>query len=599
MSSPLTAGFCREMYNSADTPEGNPILQVLSIKRIQAANSNTDRFRVILSDGQYFVQSMLATQLNNLVEDESLKKNVVIKLTQFVTNTVQNKKLIIILGLEVQPWQGDKIGSPVSIESAGPPAQTSAAAAPPAPAAANRGGASNSRPQPAGGARRGGAGKADMGPIFPIEGLSPYQNKWTIKARVTQKSDIKHWSTQRGEGKLFSVNLMDETGEIRATGFNDAVDNFYNVLEEGKVYFISRARINIAKKQFSNLNNEYEIMLESNSEIEPCDDDSVPQVKYNFKPLANLDDVPKDGIVDVIGVVKEVHDLGSVTSKATQKPFAKRDIMIVDQSGQSVRLTLWGRTAENFSASDEPVIAFKGVKVGDFGGRSLSMFSSATMSVNPDIGEAHALRGWYDAEGRNKSFNTFSNASVNGGAMGAVKPSEIKTIGEAKDQGLGMSDKVDYFTTTATIMFIKQETFSYPACANPDQSCNKKVIDEGTGWRCEKCDRSWPAPIHRYILQMNVMDHTSSFWVTAFNEVAEQLLGISANDLMRFKEEGDPQFEKYMAKAQGKTWTFQMMAKQDSFNDQVRVRYQCRRAAPIDFVADNADLIAKIKTMAV
>lgn len=45
MSSPLTAGFCREMYNSADTPEGNPILQVLSIKRIQAANSNTDRFR--------------------------------------------------------------------------------------------------------------------------------------------------------------------------------------------------------------------------------------------------------------------------------------------------------------------------------------------------------------------------------------------------------------------------------------------------------------------------------------------------------------------------------------------------------------------------
>ncbi|KLT46222.1 replication factor-a protein [Cutaneotrichosporon oleaginosum] len=544
---------------------------------------------------------MLGTQLNNLIEDESIKKNSLIKLTQFVINTVQNKKLLIILGLEVQPWQGDRIGSPVNVESAArdvkPAVPASTVAAPP-PAAANRGGASNTRVQPAGGARRGGSGKGDMGPIFPIQGLSPYQNKWTIKARVTQKSDIKHWSTQRGEGKLFSVNLMDETGEIRATGFNDTVDLFYNILEEGKVYFISRARINIAKKQFSNLDNEYEIMLESNSEIEPCDDDSVPQVKYNFKPLANLDEVAKDGIVDVIGVVKEVHDLGSVTSKATQKPFSKRDIMLVDQSGQSVRLTLWGKTAENFSATDEPVIAFKGVKVGDFGGRSLSMFSSATMSVNPDISEAHALRGWYDAEGRSKSFNTFSNASVNG-AMGTIKPSELKTIGEAKDQGLGMSDKVDYFTTTATIMFIKQETFSYPACANPDQSCNKKVIDEGAGWRCEKCDRSWPAPIHRYILQMNIMDHTSAFWVTAFNEVAEQLLGISANDLMRFKEEGDPQFEKYISKAQGKTWTFQMMAKQDTFNDQVRVRYQCRRAGPVDFVADNADLITKIKAMAV
>jgi replication factor A1 len=68
--------------------------------------------------------------------------------------------------------------------------------------------------------------------------------------------------------------------------------------------------------------------------------------------------------------------------------------MLVDQSGQSVRLTLWGKQAENFSDESQPVVAFKGVKVGDFGGRSLSMFSSATMSVNPDIPEAHGLRGW-------------------------------------------------------------------------------------------------------------------------------------------------------------------------------------------------------------
>lgn len=109
----------------------------------------------------------------------------------------------------------------------------------------------------------------DVGPVFPIEGLSPYQNKWTIKARVTNRSEIKHWSNQRGEGKLFSVTLMDETGEIRATGFNDAVDNFYNVLEEGKVFYISRARINIAKKQFSSVNNEYEITFEKDTEITP------------------------------------------------------------------------------------------------------------------------------------------------------------------------------------------------------------------------------------------------------------------------------------------------------------------------------------------
>ena len=47
---------------------------------------------VILSDGEYFIQSMLATQLNHLVENDELEKNTVIKLTSFVINTVQNRK---------------------------------------------------------------------------------------------------------------------------------------------------------------------------------------------------------------------------------------------------------------------------------------------------------------------------------------------------------------------------------------------------------------------------------------------------------------------------------------------------------------------------
>lgn len=138
---------------------------------------------------------------------------------------------------------------------------------------AGGGGAGNARGGNNAGAaagRGGGAGASSSGqqhPIYPIEGLSPYQNKWTIKARITNKSDIRHWSNQKGEGKLFSCTLLDDTGEIKMTGFNDAVDNFYNVLQEGKVYFISKARVGIAKKQFSNVNNEYEITLETQSEI--------------------------------------------------------------------------------------------------------------------------------------------------------------------------------------------------------------------------------------------------------------------------------------------------------------------------------------------
>ncbi|RSH89319.1 Replication factor A protein 1 [Saitozyma podzolica] len=600
MASPLSVGFCEKVFHADETPEGEqPVLQILNVKKINAPGaSGADRYRIILSDGQYFIQSMLATQLNDKVENKELDKHVVVKLTHFVLNAVQGRKLIIILDLNVQPWNGEKIGDPKNVEqhSTAPPAAAAAAAPAPAAPASRTTGAAPART--GSNNRSAGPGKDGMGPLYPIEGLSPYQNKWTIKARVTQKSDIKHWSNQRGEGKLFSVTFMDETGEIRATGFNDAVDRFYELLQEGKVYFVSRARVNIAKKQFSNVNNEYEIMFENSTEIDPCDDDSVPQVKYNFKGIGELGDCQKDELCDVIGVVKEVHELGSVTSKATNKPFAKRDIQLVDQSGQSVRLTLWGKQAETFNHEDQPVIAFKGVKVGDFGGRSLSMFSSATMSVNPDIAEAHALRGWYDAEGQNKQFQAYTNSMATRSDNAAPRPSELKTIGQAKDEQLGMGEKTDYFTTQATIAFIKNETFSYPACANPE-GCNKKVLDNGDGWLCEKCDRKWDSPIHRYILSLNVLDHTSSFWITAFNEVAEQIMGVSANELMRLKEEGnDPEFSKYFQSAAAKTWTFQMMAKQDSYNDQVRVRYQCRRAGPPDYPNDSAYLAQMISQMA-
>ena len=36
-----------------------------------------------------------------------------------------------------------------------------------------------------------------------------------------------------------------------------------------QVFFISRARVSIAKKQFNNVNNEYEIMFGNDTEIDP------------------------------------------------------------------------------------------------------------------------------------------------------------------------------------------------------------------------------------------------------------------------------------------------------------------------------------------
>ena len=104
--------------------------------------------------------------------------------------------------------------------------------------------------------------------IHAIEGLSPYGNSWTIKARCTNKSDMRTWSNTRGDGKLFNVTLMDETGEIRGTAFNQVAEDLYPKFEEGKVYFVSKARVNLAKKMFSSVANDYELSFERQTEVE-------------------------------------------------------------------------------------------------------------------------------------------------------------------------------------------------------------------------------------------------------------------------------------------------------------------------------------------
>lgn len=405
--------------------------------------------------------------------------------------------------------------------------------------------------------------------IYPIEALSPYAHKWTIKARVTNKSEVKTWHKQSGEGKLFSVNLLDESGEIKATAFNDQCDLLYDVFQEGAVYYISSpCRVNMAKKQFSNLPNDYELTFERDTLVEKADDqENVPQVRFNFTTIGDLQSVEKDTTIDIIGVLKEVAVVTEITSKSTSKPYNKRELTLVDDSGFSVRLTIWGKTALDFDAQPESIVAFKGAKVSDFGGRSLSLLSSGSMTIDPDIQEAHKLKGWYDSQGRSNNFASHSAMASAGAAGGRQDP--IKSIAQVREENLGMSENNDYFSIKATIVYIKQDNVAYPACLNAD--CNKKVTDMGDGtWRCEKCDQSHPKPEYRYIMSLNVNDHTGQLWLSCFDDVGRMIMGLSADQLIAMKEEDDAAATRAFEDANCKTMTFKVRAKMDSFQDQQR-----------------------------
>jgi replication factor A1 len=299
--------------------------------------------------------------------------------------------------------------------------------------------------------------------VFPIASLSPYQSKWTIQVRVVSKPSIRTWSNSRGEGRVLNVDLVDETGEIRAVAFNEVADKMQGLLEMGQVYFVSRGRLKPANKKFSSVKNDYELTLGDETTIELCTEGApdLPTLQYNFTSIAEIETTEPNTLIDVIGVCKSAAEVTSITSRSTSKQISKRDVQLMDRSGKVVSLTLWGSEAEAFDGSSCPVIALKGCKVSDFGGRSLSTQFSSLMNIDPDIPEAHQLRGWFDSVGRNKEVTSISDQRSGGGGQAAG----FLTIDQVRELDLGHGEKPNYFNCKSTITFCKKDSCLYKVCS--------------------------------------------------------------------------------------------------------------------------------------
>ncbi|KAI9808713.1 MAG: hypothetical protein M1825_003865 [Sarcosagium campestre] len=562
-----------EASNPTDTAFPHPVLQCLQTKLLSSQQGNVpDRYRVVFSDVKNFIQSVLATQANGLIQQDKLKKGCFVRLKSFQRSEVKGRKIIVVLDLEVLEELGitEKIGHPTTLDPKDEDSKGEDHSGQPNAISSN--GFYGNQPQQAQArplpSRAGPGGSAAQANIYPIEAITPYAHKWTIKARCTSKSEIKTWHNSKSSGKLFSVSLLDESGEIRATGFNEQCDGLFDVFQEGSVYYVSApCKVQFAKKQFSNVNNDYELTFERDTSVTKAEDQAdVPQIRFNFTKIGDLQSVEKDTTIDTIGVLKEVGETSQITSKTTSKPYDKRELTLVDNTGYSVRLTVWGQTATTFDVQESSVIAFKGVKVSDFGGRSLSLLHSGSMTADPDIDEAHKLKGWYDAQGRSDTFTTHASMVGSAGAGSGGRKETYKTITQVEGENLGMADTADYFSMKATIVFFKQDPFCYPACLS--DGCNKKVVETDDGWRCERCDKTHASPDYRYMMSLNVSDHTGQMWLTCFDDVGRMLIGKTAGELMQLKETDEQAATEVFHQNLFKTWVLRCKAKMDTFQDQ-------------------------------
>ncbi|ANB11209.1 replication factor A subunit protein RFA1 [Sugiyamaella lignohabitans] len=566
-------------------------LQVLKVKLIQGAEPSQNRMRLTVSDGVHYSQAIVNLNEEKGGAQSDISVGSVIEVKSYDSHRLQTGKIVFVLYEWDVVGVESPIGHPTSLEanteakandSMSPaPAPVAPVVAPPAPAPVTK-----PKAKPA-------AAPGNFTAIIPIDILSPYHNKWTIRARVSNKSDIRTFTNARGEGKLFNVTLVDESGEIRATGFSQQVDAFYDLLQEGKVYYISKCRVQVAKKQFSNVQNDFELVFDRDSQIELCTDEvDVPKIKFDFTSIKDLGTADINGTVDFIGVLKSINPAEQITSKNTGRPYDKRDVVLVDEGDYSIRATFWGKSAVDFSTPLESVIAIKGAKISDFNGRNISILNSSTVSVDPDVPEAHALKGWYSTNGRDKTFEQLPGPS-GATSTGNSDDKNRTTIEKVISDQLGMTDQTDYFTIKGTISYIRNENMWYPSCTNAD--CNKKVIQDTTDeWRCEKCNITIAEPNYRYIISMIVSDSTGQIWVSSFDDIGNIVIGMSAKELYQLQEQDLNGFTEVITKALYKEYVLRCRARKDNYNDQVSVRYSAVRCTPVDYAHETQLLLQQL-----
>uniref|UniRef100_A0A7S2P0X2 Replication protein A subunit n=1 Tax=Leptocylindrus danicus TaxID=163516 RepID=A0A7S2P0X2_9STRA len=675
----LTPQGVTQLYNhSSDTNiKPTPTLQIINIKKVSgsaSSNANNERYRVVLSDGQCYIQGMLATQINYMITDGTLVENCVVQVMDFITNLVQGRTVVILLNARPKGKQGYKIGNPVDVSTAATAAASSSNkqgnsnynntttnnnngakpmynqqrqqynnngnnnrpnnmyARPQAVASnvspQNRY-ASNSYNNQNNNSFGGGGGTHTSNPhgnntlYTPISQLNIYMSKWTIRARVTNKGPIKTWSNAKGEGRLFSLDLLDDSGtDIRATFFKEAVDRFYDLMMLNHVYTISGGKLKVANMQWNTCKSGFEITCDVNTEIhEVKDDGRIQRNVYEF-----IDDIAAletscevNGNADLLAVVKSVGPVGTVTSKRTQQELFKCDLTLVDQSNTSVNLTVWGEEAKTAASKYDrtPIVAVKKVRVSDYGGRSLGTSSGTNIVLDPrgeDVGvqRLETLKSWWRNQGSNVSHSVKSISGSAGGGGRMVSFEDRKPIRAIKDENMGgnsasMDNKPDWLTVKACFTFLKKDKEGgpwYTACGNADEPCKNRpkatMTTEGT-WHCDKCNRAMPNCVRRFIFSACITDDTSTSWVSIFNEQAEMLLGegITADMLYERCFEGSEQemFESVFNKANFTDWVLKCRVKSEMVGDEQRVKTSVVNLMPVDYVQESRDMLAAINKM--
>jgi replication factor A1 len=458
----------------------------------------------------------------------------------------------------------------------------------------------------------------------PIASLNPYQPAWTIKAKLVVKGQTRTYRNAKGEGKVLTIELVDSEGTaIQATLWREAVEKYENVLEVGKLYYISKGSLRPANRAYSTVNNDYEMSLDGKSEIFEASEEEqmessakkIFEKAFEFVQIGDLVKRvnSKRATCDVCAVVKQVGDLSAVKRKSDNSEIQKRDLTLCDESSNTVHLTLWNTLAieqgEKLKQMTNAVIIVRAVRVTEYEGVSLGTLGKSEMQIFSleECANAQSSDGeipekaiktakWFSENGEGTVFKTAAEgAGLSIQQKGTARaPLEHVTLCDFQpDEVPSASEKPKMcIIQRASVLSIRDGTMWY--CAAPEEGNNAKVVEENGAWYCEKNQKTYATCKRRYIMGAKIADKSGHCWLTLFNDDGEKLFGHTADEMFDFSENDNDRFERIKKEALFKAFTFKLKSKSEEYDGQTRRKVLTMHVCEIDFASECRSLLSKM-----
>lgn len=100
------------------------------------------------------------------------------------------------------------------------------------------------------------------------------------------------------------------------------------------------------------------------------------------------------------------------------------------------------------------------------------------------------------------------------------------------------SGQAGFYFINCYISFIKNDDKTY-YLACPDENCKRKVIEEGNGYKCEHCNKTYDNCSPTYMLLAKISDLSDSIYVNFYREQGNQIMTVSADSMKKYKDDKD------------------------------------------------------------